>query len=470
MNNRNLLALLIIAMVFTSCSKDETTGSQTSTASGFKAIPSAQSGFDFANNLDEQTLKSPFNYINAYTGGGVAIGDINNDGLQDIYMTANMGSSKLYLNKGDMTFEDITLKSGTSTTGWSSGVTMADANNDGWIDIYVCKSYHDKPEDRANHLFINNKNGTFTDLGRQLGVNDENYSVAASFFDYDRDGDLDLIVANHPRFRMVALSKHFKYWQSPVKEFSNRLFRNDKNKFTDVTESSGLMAYGFSLSLTTTDFNADGWPDVLITVDHDEPDAFYRNNGDGTFTNVLDTLTNQTSLSSMGIDAGDINHDIYPDIFVAEMLSEDHYREKVSMGMQTVKRFQFLTDSMGYKYYQMHNFLYLNNGNSTFSDVSQLTGVSKSDWSWASFFLDFDNDGWQDLYITNGLYREIFNKDRGKVLDEMMNTVMGDMVKMNKIAEEHSRNAPQEKIANYLFKNKGDLTFEKYAEQAGLTE
>lgn len=439
----------------------------------FESIPFSESGLDFENLLDEELLKNPFNYINAYTGGGVAVGDINNDGLQDIYFTSNMGSSKLFLNKGEMTFEDITVQSGTSTTGWSSAVTMADVNNDGWMDIYVCRSYHDDGKDRKNLLFLNNKNGTFTDVAGRIGIDDENYSIGASFFDYDQDGDLDLIVANHPRYRLVSLQTHYNYWKSPVKAFSNRLFRNDgfdKNGFTEVTESAGILSYGFSLAVITSDFNVDGWPDIVITVDHDEPDLFYENNKDGTFTNIVDVVTNQTSLSSMGIDAGDLNHDLYPDLFVAEMLSEDHYREKVSMGMQPVKRFEYLVDTMKYKYYQMHNFLYLNNGNSTFSDVARLSGVDRSDWSWACLFLDYDNNGWQDLYITNGLYRELFNKDSKSILDAKMMDLKGDMTKMNLLAKNYSKNLPQTKLQNYLFKNNGDLTFNNVVKEGGLSE
>ncbi len=462
---QNIVLLIIIICV--GCTKDQP---QNKSKIGFEKIPSTKSGLQFSNDLDENNLKSPFNYINVYTGGGVAVGDINNDGLQDIYLTANMSSSKLYLNKGNMQFEDISKSSGTMTEGWTSGVTMADVNNDGWMDIYVCRSYHDAPEDRMNLLFINNKNGTFSEMAKQYGVNDENYSIGASFFDYDKDGDLDLIVANHPRFRNIPMQIHYDNWIKPVKKFSNRLFRNDGDTFTDVSEEAGVLSYGFSLAVLTTDFDVDGWSDIIITVDHEEPDIFFKNNGDGTFTNVLNTVTNQTSRSSMGIDAGDINHDIYPDVFVAEMLSEDHYREKIGMSMQTVKRFQFIVDTMRYKYYQMHNFLYLNNGNETFSEIAQMAGVHKSDWSWASFFFDFDNDGWQDLFISNGLYKDIFNNDRMKILDSLMMTFNGDLAKMNHAAEEYSRNSPQSKVENYLFKNNGDLTFSKYANQAGLTD
>ncbi len=465
MKNQPLIATICMVLCLTACNQN-----QAPKNFGFEKIPSTKSGLQFSNDLDEYKMKSIFNYVNAYTGGGVAVGDINNDGLQDIYLTANMSSSKLFLNKGDMEFEDITESSGTMTTGWSSAVTMADVNNDGWLDIYVCRSYHDNPEDRMNLLFINNKNGTFTEMATEYGINDENYSVGASFFDYDKDGDLDLVVANHPRFRNIPMQIHYDNWIDPPLKFSNRLFRNDGSKFTEVTEEAGVMSYGFSLAVLTTDFNVDGWPDIVITVDHEEPDIFFRNNGDGTFTNVLDEVTNQTSRSSMGIDAGDINHDIYPDLFVAEMLSEDHYREKIGMSMQTVKRFQFIIDTMRYKYYQMHNFMYLNNGNGSFSEISQMAGVHKSDWSWATLFMDFDNDGWQDMFITNGLYRDVFNNDRMKKLDSVMLSLNNDLDKMNRAAEEYSRNSPHLSAENYLFKNNGDLTFRKYADIAGLTD
>ena len=436
----------------------------------FTRIDSNHSGIDFSNNLDEKNLKSVFNYINAYTGGGVAIGDVNNDGLQDVYLTGNMVSSKLYLNQGDFKFEDITDKAGVSTNGWSTAVSMADVNNDGWLDIYVCRSYHDQIDMRKNLLFINNQDGTFTESAESLGLADSNYGIASSFFDYDRDGDLDVFVGNHPRYRAVSLQTHYNYWLNPVDHFSNHLYRNDGGTFTKVTKEAGLMTYGFTLALNTADFDLDGWPDIFISVDHDEPDRIFKNNGDGTFTNVTYETVNQTSLSSMGVDAGDVNHDKYPDLFVAEMLTEDHYREKVNMSMSNVKRFEYFVDSLNYNYYQMHNFLHLNNGNGTFSDVAQLAGIHKSDWSWATLFIDMDHDGWQDLYVTNGLYKEVFNRDRKNKLDSVMISLNGDMAKMNQIANEYSLNAPQTKVPNYLFKSKGNLKFEKFSKQAGLDD
>lgn len=457
--------ILFVLIGLIGCQSDSKTSS-----SGFERIPSSESGVSFANILDEYKIKSPFNYVNVYLGGGVAIGDINNDGLNDIYLTSNMGSSKLYLNKGNFKFEDITEKSGAGTSGWATAVTMADINNDGWLDIYVCRSYHDDPNRRRNLLLANNRDGTFTNLAPRLGLDDENYSIGASFFDYDKDGDLDLIVGNHPRYRSQTLETHYEYWQNPVKEFSNRLFRNDRSVFVDVTEEAGLLAYGFSLGISTSDFTNDGYPDIFITVDHDEPDLIYKNNRDGTFTNIIGDAINQSSLSSMGVDAGDLNHDKYSDLFVAEMLSEDHYRQKINMSMQSVDRFSYLTDTLGYKYYQMHNFLYLNNGNETFSDVSLLSGTAKSDWTWASFFMDYNNDGWQDIYCTNGLYREIFMRDNRAELDSIMLSFNGDMARMNAYAEEYSRNAPQQRIENYLFQNKGNLEFDNVAMKTGLSD
>ena len=464
----SLKSILICSVfIITSCGSDK--NQVVSNSFGFKNITTG-SGFDFTNLLDEENMINPFNYINVYNGGGVAIVDINNDGLQDIFMTSNMATSKLYLNKGNTKFKDISESAGVNKLGWCTGVTIADVNQDGWQDIYVCRSYYDVPQDRANFLYINNKDNTFSEQGVQYGVADQNYSIGASFLDYDLDGDLDLVVANHPRFRFVPLQTHYNYWVNPVPEFSNRLFRNDNNKFKDVTQEAGLLSYGFSLSLSTSDFNNDNYPDIFITVDHDEPDLVFKNNKDGTFTNIVDKALMSSTLSSMGIDAGDLNNDAFPDLVVAEMLSSDHYIEKVNMSMQSVDRFNYLTDTLGYKYYQMHNFLYSNNGNNTFSDVSQLTGVHKSDWSWATLFMDYNNDGNQDIFFANGYYKDIFNRDRKKGLDSVMMTLGGDMAKMNNAAKYYAINSPQTKIRNVMFTNQNDLSFEKSTDEIGLSE
>lgn len=464
-----MIYLLTMMILLGSCKQlGETAKDADEFDAQFVEHPPSESGLLFENVLDEYRLVNPFAYVNAYNGGGVGIGDINNDGLQDVFMTGNMVSSRLFLNKGNFKFEDITEKAGVKTIGWCTGVAMADVNNDGWLDIYVCRSYYDIPEQKSNLLFINNGDGTFTERAAEYGVNDENYSIAASFFDYDRDGDLDLVVANHPRDKVIPLQVHYNYWIDPPKRFSSRLFRNDGGRFTDVTEQAGILSYGFCLGVTTSDLDSDGWPDIYLSVDHEEPDRIFFNNGDGTFTDALKTALHQISRSSMGIDAGDLNHDLYPDVLIVEMLSEDHFREKVLMGMQSVDRFQFLVDTLGYQYYQMRNFLHVNNGNRTFSDVAQLSAVHRTDWSWAALFMDADNDGWQDIFISNGYYRDIYNNDYFKPLDAQMMALGDDMEAKNRLASEYARNCPQTKIPNYLFRNLGQLHFENVTTRTGL--
>lgn len=449
------------------CGMNQTEERASSGGLRFQEHGPEKTGITFSNNLDEYTMKNPFNYINAYNGGGVAIGDVNNDGLQDIFLTGNMVSSKLYLNKGNFEFEDVTEAAGVATQGWCAGVVMADVNNDGWLDIYVTRTYDDDPGKRSNLLFINNQDGTFSELAAQYGINDSNYSIDASFFDYDQDGDLDLIVANHPRYRLLSFEKHYNYWHAPPKEFSSRLFRNDGGKFVDVTEEAGLLSYGFSLGVVTSDLTGNGLPDIFISVDHDEPDFVFHNKGDGTFENVTFKALKSGSRSSMGIDAGDVNHDIYPDILVVEMLSEDPFREKVIMSMQTVKRFEYLIDTLGYMYYQMRNHLHLNNGNGTFSDVGQLANVHRTDWSWSGLFMDADNDGWQDIFVSNGYFRDVYSQDYFQPFSKEMEKIP-DMAQRNEFASEYARNCPQTKLSNYLLRNQGDLKFENLSEHIGL--
>ena len=436
----------------------------------FKLHSPEKSGLSFNNILDEANLKSPFNYVNIYNGGGTAIFDFDNDGLLDVLMGGNRVPSKLFKNKGNFKFEDVTDISGLKITNWATGITTADVNNDGWMDVYVCRSYYDDPSQRENQLFINNKNGTFTEQAAAYGINDSNYSIGASFLDYDRDGDLDLIVANHPRYRTIALSKHINYWKNPPMKFSSRLFKNENGKFKDVTVEAGVQSYGFCLGVTTSDYNMDGWPDIYLSVDHDEEDIILKNNQDGTFENVTHSAIRQSARSAMGIDAGDYNHDVHPDIMVVEMLPGNYYREKISMGMQTIERFNYVIDSANYQYYQMRNFLQVNNGNGTFSDHSQIAGIHKSDWSWSILFMDVDNDSWQDVFISNGYYRDIFNKDLMKPFDKKMEALKqtGDLALMNKTALEYALSCPIDKIVNYMYRNNGDMTFSDISKDIGL--
>lgn len=238
-------------MFFVGCSNDNSINQNIAKTENkipqYKYLSSKQTGVDFSNILDEPKMKNPFNYINAYNGGGVAVVDLDNDGLQDIIFTGNMVPGKVYKNKGNLKFEDITDQTGIILNDWTTGIAVADINNDGWQDIYICKSYEDDPKRRANLMYINKQDGTFREAGAQLGLNDQNYSIGASFLDYDRDGDLDLIVANHPRYRLINMGTHIQYFKNPVPQFSSRLFRNDGNKFSDVTQQSGVLSYGFCL-------------------------------------------------------------------------------------------------------------------------------------------------------------------------------------------------------------------------------
>lgn len=470
MKSSGLLGIFAI-LLFLGCGSDNINSSKSrNTAPKFKLHSGENSGLVFNNILDEANLKNPFNYVNIYNGGGTAIFDFDNDGLQDVLMGGNRAPSKLFKNKGNFKFEDVTNKSGLKITNWATGITTADVNKDGWMDVYVCRAYEDDPAKRANQLFINNKNGTFTESAAQYGVGDTNYSIGASFLDYDRDGDLDLIVANHPRYRTIALGKHINYWKNPPKEFSSRLFKNEDGKFKDVTEAAGVLTYGFCLGVTTTDYNMDGWPDIYLSVDHDEEDIILKNKQDGTFEYVTHSAIKQSARSAMGIDAGDYNHDIHPDIMIVEMLPGDYYREKISMGMQTIERFNFMMDSAGYQYYQMRNFLQKNNGNGTFSDVSQIAGIHKSDWSWSVLFMDVDNDSWQDVFISNGYYRDVYNKDLLKPFDKKMEALKktGNLTLMNKTALDYALSCPIDKIVNYMYKNNGDLTFSDISKDVGF--
>ncbi len=468
------LLFTLVGLVFlSSCGGGESNTAETAKKGfqvEFRELTPQESGINFANTFDENKLIDPFSYVNLYNGGGVAIGDINNDGLQDVVLTGNVAPTKLYLNKGGMKFEDITESAGISFGGWATSVTMADVNNDGWLDIYICRSYYADPSKTENLFFWNQKDGTFKEMAAQLGINDPNLSIGAAFLDYDSDGDLDLIVANHPRFRLVSFATHINYHLHPVKEFSSRLFRNDRASFTEVTEEAGILSYGFCLGVSTSDYNSDGYPDIYLTVDHDEGDMLFKNNKDGTFTNVTKSSLKLVAQSAMGIDAGDLNHDIHPDYSVVEMSMTDYYRDKVAMGMAPIPHYRLLTDSVGYPYYSMRNFMYLNNGNGTFTDIAQMSNVHKSDWSWSTLFLDADNDSWQDLFISNGYYRDIYNKDRTAMLNKKMVRLGKDMKSKNKIAKEYALSSPIDKIPNFFYRSNGDLTFSDYSKNVGFTK
>ena len=349
-------------------------------------MPSRVTGINFKNPLKETEQFNVLNYGYLYNGGGVAIGDINNDGLSDIYFTGNMVGSRLYLNQGDFKFKEIAEQAGVFAAGlWNTGTTMADVNGDGLVDIYVCRSAAKNPDSRKNLLFINNGDLTFTEKGKEYGVDDSGYTTQGAFFDYDNDGDLDLYVLNHSTQEYAGLgkiSRHHKKQKN--KSYSDKLMRNDNGKFVDVSDEVGLISniLGFGLGVAVSDLNNDGWLDLYISNDYNEQDYLYLNNGDGTFSENLEDYIGHVSLYSMGSDVADINNDGLTDIMTLDMLPEGNYRIKMTSGPDNFEKLSHL-DKNGFYHQTMRNMLQLNRGGDYFSEIGQFSGVSNTDWSWA---------------------------------------------------------------------------------------
>ena len=426
----------------------------------FTELSAERTGIDFANSIIEDENINFYLYDYIYNGGGVAIGDINQDGLPDVYLCGNMVPNKLYLNKGDLRFEDITQLAGVGGNGgWSTGVTMADVNRDGLLDIYVCQSYNDEfPEKRANLLYINKGDLTFTEQAGPYGIADKNYSTQAAFFDYDLDGDLDLIVANHPRSFFLPFAEKLLIRSAPKLESSDRLYNNQGNGFfKEVTIVAGIQNYGFSLGLVAADMNQDGWPDIYIANDYEEPDAHYINNGDGTFSNRINETMKHISNFSMGADLADYNNDGLPDLLVLDLVAEDNYRQKTQMSAMAPADFWVYVES-GFHYQYMHNTLQVNNGDGSFSEVGYLAGITNTDWSWAPLLADFDNDGWKDLFVSNGYRRDARDKDYEKKLEGLVDP-KDNVLKVS--IDEYLSLIPSTKLKNYYFRNNKDMSFSK---------
>jgi enediyne biosynthesis protein E4 len=462
-----LSVVLISFTLLFNCEKAGFIKKETSATTLFTLVPNTKTNISFKNVVKETKDFNVLKYYYVYNGGGVAIGDINNDGLEDIYFTSNQQSNKLYINKGSLEFEDVTDKANVSDLeGWTTGVNMIDINNDGWMDIYVCKSASIENENlRRNKLFINQKDGTFIEEAKKWGLDNNGLSIQSYFFDYDKDGDLDMFLINHRNdfFDSINLQK-IKQEDVAGKfylETSDHLFRNDGNRFTDVTNESGLLNKEYSLSASIGDFNNDGWLDIFVANDFITPDKLYINNKNGSFINQANERLMHTSYSSMGSDFADINNDFLPDLMVLDMSAEDHLRGKQNMPSMNTSGFWNIVKA-GYNYSYMSNILNLNNGNGTFSDIAQLSGVSKTDWSWAPLIADFDNDGNKDIFITNGIKREIANQDFGNFLDTKQDSI-------NKMSIDQILNTmPSDKLQNYAFKNNGDLSFSKVIKEWGL--
>jgi len=420
----------------------------------FEKLNSSDTNIDFVNQITENEIDNVLNYEYFYNGGGVASADFNNDGLQDLYFTANQGTDKLYLNKGGLKFEDITEKSGIKYNGeWKTGVSVVDINNDGWQDIYVSVSANiDNPELRSNKLYINNKNLTFTDKAAEYGLDLKTYSTQAAFFDYDKDGDLDVYLLNHN-------VKDFKRFDVQAVHFmrdslaGDRLMQNNQGKFIDVSIAAGIKGnpIGFGLGIHTADLNNDGWTDIYVSNDYLEEDYLYINNKNGTFTDEIKSKTNHTSYFSMGNEIGDINNDLLPDIMTTDMLPEDNKRQKLLFGPEKYEAYlSMLKNEIQPSF--MRNMLQLNNGDGTFSEIAQLAGISNTDWSWSVLFADYDNDGFKDVFVSNGYLRDYTNMDFMKYYaDEGQQSGINIMEVIKKM--------PSTKTPNYIFKNNKNLTF-----------
>lgn len=471
-------ALLIMIIGFSNfgCKIRNNDGLQDGKDTLFKLLMPEQTHIDFNNTLSEGLNTNVLIYQYFYNGGGVATGDLNGDGLQDIYFTGNMVDNKLYLNQGHLQFKDITTEAGAAGRPgpWKTGVTMADVNGDGKLDIYVCYSGKLRAEKRINQLFINQGNDAggipqFKDMAAEYGLSFPSFTTQAYFFDYDRDGDLDLLLVNHNIERINILDEvSVKQLTAQTdNEAGIRLLKNDAGHFSDATAQSGIVntVLSYGLAAGISDINGDGWPDIYISNDYSVPDRLYINNGKGKFTDQLQNQIGHTSFYSMGNNIADINNDNLPDIYTLDMLPEDNKRQKLLFGADNYESFD-LNVRVGFYYQYMRNMLHLNNGNNSFSEIGQLSGVSNTDWSWAPLFADFDNDGWKDLFVSNGYTRDYTNMDFLKY--------MGDNLRDRRVMRQDLLNIvskmPSSEVSSYFFKNNGDATFSNKSAIWGVTQ
>lgn len=469
---RHLIKGLVLIFVLASCEQSLVKENRKDTL--FTIVPSDESNIFFENKVVQRKKNNHMINSAFISGGGVAVGDVNNDGLQDIFFTGNQVMDRLYLNKGNLEFEDISKKAGiTSDSKWSSGVTFVDVDNDGDQDIYVCRNVYLENDSSANQLYINNGDLTFTEKAAFFGLADSGFSIQATFLDFDKDGFLDVYVVNQPP-SIPGIGSKLNYKQFSDIKFSDRLYRNLGNgKFVDHTISGNVRNFGFGLSVSVGDFNNDGWQDMYVTNDFDVADHIYMNQKDGSFKDDVQKAAKHISNFSMGSDVADYDNDGNLDIMVVDMMAEDHKRIKTNMGSMKPKVF-WETVNSGKHYQYMFNTLQRNNGNGTFSELGQLGGVTSTDWSWAPLFADFDNDGNKDLFITNGVKSNNRNSDLVAVYEKKIDSI-------KRIAQQKGMDpnkmidvmnfvdlAPTDKLPNYVYKNNGDLTFRNKVKEWGM--
>ena len=435
----------------------------------FELLSPSTTGVTFENRLPEDTAFNILNYLYFYNGGGVAVGDINNDGLPDLYFTSNLGPNRLYLNKGNYRFEDITPRAGVAdSVGWKTGVTMADVNGDGYVDIYVSAVDYLGMHGR-NVLYINNGDGTFTDRTKEYGLDHVGYGTQALFFDYDGDGDLDMYLLNHSTHTERRMGGPVTSAVGNPRS-SDRLYRNDNGHFVDVSERAGVgdRVGAFGLGVVASDFNLDGCPDLYVTNDFQEDDYLYINNCDGTFSDVIRTATGHTSRFSMGVDAADFDNDGRPDIFVADMLPDSERILRTSASTESYDLFA-MQQRAGFHPQYTRNTLQLNRGEGRFSEIAMLAGVAATDWSWSPLFADLDNDGRKDLFITNGVYRRPNDLDYIAYIsnENIQASLARGITKENLAIIDKMPSVP---LPNYAFRNEGDLTFTNVSAAWGMTQ
>ncbi|SHN28315.1 Repeat domain-containing protein [Cyclobacterium lianum] len=436
---------------------------------GFEKLPPRKTGVKFQNNLREDEFSNILTYEYFYNGGGVAIGDINNDGLDDLFFTGNMSSNRLYQNLGDFKFKDITRAAGVGgRDAWTTGTTMVDINGDGYLDIYVCYSGKGAASDRKNQLFINQTDGTFVESAEKYGLADPANSIQALFFDFDLDGDLDMYLLNHNT--QVINEIDFDAKRKDRNEFAgDKLFRNDNGYFRDISEQAGIKgnSMGFGLGIAVSDITGNGYPDLYVSNDYIEPDYLYINNGDGTFSERLTDYLQHISYFSMGSDISDINNDGLSDLFTLDMLPEDNRRQKLLYGPENYEQYALMVME-GFYHQNMRNMLHVNQGSGFFSEVGQLAGISNTDWSWAAFFADFDNDGWKDLFVSNGYYRDYTNRDFLKYKGDYYFSKARDGEKADTLHLVTSMESTP--VHDYIYKNEAGTRFKDMSAAWGFGE
>jgi hypothetical protein len=473
MKNILIISSLTVAALYLvligSCSKDKPKALQ---GPLFSLMDPKNTGIEFANKITETQDEYIYNFNYIYNGAGVGVADFNNDGLQDIYFAGNQVPDRLYLNKGNFKFEDISEKAGISKfDGWRNGVTIVDINNDGYPDIYITRGgFKNDPSKNRNLLLVNQKNLTFKDEAAAYGIDDPGYSIAATFFDYDNDNDLDLYVTNRPerwKIQTEDIIKEKELQKTRIDPLvTHHLYRNDNGKFTDVSKEAGIYpSYSYGLSAIAGDINKDGTQDLYVANDFIEHDYFYVNMGNGTLRESSRDLCNHVPFYAMGADFGDINNDGFEEILVVEMRPEDYKRSKTTMPAMQPEFFYDLR-RRGFVDQYMHNVLQYNQGNGFFSDIAQLAGVEKTDWSWAALIYDVDNDGYKDIYITNGYLRDVYDRDGNIIMDSILKKT--DNYVSN--PEDALKYLPSVKLVNYVFQNQKDLTFKKMMKDWGITK